>query len=43
MKGEAVTNIEGGQQGAGDAPVDHVESCTNHDPPSAEEVEWVEH
>ena len=38
MKGEAVTNLEAGQQGVGGTPADHIESWTNHDPPSAEEV-----
>ena len=39
-KGEVVTSIEGGQQGGvGGTPPHHIESCTNHDPPSAEEVD----
>ena len=40
MQGEAFTSIKEGQQGGvGDTPADHIKSCTNHDPPRAEEVD----
>ena len=38
MKGGAVMSIEGGQQGVGGTPADHIKSWTNHDPPSVEQV-----